>query len=212
MSQEDVQPSTIEYARFHGLIRDHLEHHPLHGLAAPPDFSSQLDDTPDLFQIRQDCVEVPKERLTIDVDTASLLSSIATLAKEPPSRHGDDEIDTHRVRRMKHELPLLRSDPEVDLLRFAPRIVPNLENEFLPLETVDEEADEGFGWPTRCYELPGEYTRKLKEEKLEVWSDVLVFLQETLRFHLEGGTHQVFEDVESSYTKVSSVDSRVETC
>ena len=202
MSQE-VEPSIIDYARFYGLIRDHLQDDPLKQFAPPHDFLSDLDDNSDLFQIRADCVKVADERLTFHEDAASLLASVLAFTQQPLSRNSeDDEVDVHRVRRMKHELPLLRSDPEVDLLRFAPRIVPDLENEFLPLETVDEEADEGFDWPTRCYSLPDEYARKLRAEKLEVTSDALAFLQSALNFRREDGEQRTVEEVELPYTKV----------
>jgi hypothetical protein len=206
MSQ-DVEPSIIEYARFHGLIHDHLEENPLQGLAAPHDFLSQLDDTADLFQIRSDCVKLPEDRIQVDADTASLLSEIAALAKHPPQPFDvDDDFDVHRVRRLKHELPLLRTDPEVDLLRFAPKIVPDLEREFLPFETVDEEADEGFGWPSTCHDWPNEYHRKLKAERLVLPKEALIYLHETLRIDLEGGSHEVFDNVDTPYTRVCTTD------
>lgn len=206
MSQ-DVEPSLIDYARFYGLVQDHLEVKPLQGLAPPHDFLSQLDDTADLFEIRSKCVKIPKERLPIDAGTASLLSEVVALAKHAPPRFdGDYEFDIHRVRQMKHELPLLRTDHEVDLLRFAPRIVPHLEREFLPLETVDEEADEGFEWPSKCHDLPEEYHRKLKAERLVFSKEALSYLQETFRFHLEGGSHEVFDSVELPYTRVCTAD------
>ncbi len=198
------EPSIIEYARFYDLIRDHLEDDPLQQLTAPHDFLSDLEDG-DLFQIRAENVKIPDERLTIDEGAASLLSSISALAQQPPSRHGEDyEIDTRKVQRMKQELPLLRSDPELDQLRFAPKIVPDLEHEFLPLETVDEEADEGLEWPTSCYDLPDQLHRKVKAEKLEVSNDALLFLQEALNFGLQDDEPAAVEDVELPYTTVSS--------
>jgi len=197
----------IDYARFYGLIQDHLEDQPLQGLAAPHDFLSQLDDTADLFQISSDCVKVPEERLPVDAGTASLLSEIAALAKHaPPPFDVDSEFEVRRVRRMKRELPLLRTDHEVDLLRFASRIVPNLEREFLPLETIDEEADEGFEWPSTCHDLPDEYLGKFKAEKLVFPKEALIYLQEVLSFHLDGGSHAVFDDVELPYTRVCMTD------
>ena len=200
MSQE-FEPSMLEYARFYGLTRNYLEDDPLQHLAAPHDIYPGLEDNDDLFQIRADAVKIPDERLTIDEDAASLLSSVLALAQQPPSRNGDDyEIDTRKVQRMKVEVPLLRTDPEVDLLHFAQKIVPDLANEFLPLETVDEEADEGLDWPSWCHNLPEELTRKLKAEKLDVTNDALVALQEALTIH--DGSDGIFEDVELPYTKV----------
>lgn len=207
MMSQDEEPSIIDYARFYGLIRDHLEDHPLQGLAAPHDFLSQLDDTAYLFQIRSGCIKVPEERLVVDAGTASFLEEIAGLAKYVPSQL-ENGIDVRRVRRMKHELPLLRTDHEVDLLRFAPRILPDLEHEFLPFETIDEEADEGFNWPMRCHELPAEYDRKVKAERLVFPKEGLIELQETLRSSLEGGDHGVFEDVELPYSRVRNANSR----
>ena len=204
MSQE-AEPSIIDYARFYGLTRDHLEDDPLDQFAPSYDYIAQLEDTSDLFQIRADSVKVPSERLVFDEDAASLLASVIAFTQQPlPQNSEYDKIDVHRVQRMKHELPLLRSDPETDLLHFAPRIVPDLENEFLPLETVDEEADEGLNWPKRCYTLPGEYAEKFKAEKLEVTSDAFAFLQSALNFHREDGAQETSEDVELPYTKVSA--------
>ncbi|KAL6719367.1 hypothetical protein ACLMJK_003606 [Lecanora helva] len=200
MSQEE--PSIIDYARFHGLVRDHLEDDPLQQHAPSVDIISSFDDSADLFQICNDSVKVPDERLTFDQGAASLLSSVLALAQHPHSPHKeDDDLDTHRVRRMKHDVPLLRSDPKIDQLRFAPRIVPNLEHEFLPMETVDEEADEGVGWPSRCYSLRDEYAKKSKTEKLEVTSDALAFLQATLRSHQQDEELRCMEEVERPYTR-----------
>jgi len=207
MSQE-VEPSMIEYARFYGLIRNHLEPHPLQTFSAAEGLlPQQVEDSPDLFQLHLENIKVPEERLAVDAGSASLLSSVATFAKGAPSRNDEDDgICTHRVRRMKHESPLLRSDHELDMLCFAPRIAPDLENEFLPLETVDEEADEGFTWPSKYYELPDVHDKKSKAEKLEIASDGLLFLQQSLRFHLEGGEHAIFEVHEVPYKRVRTTE------
>lgn len=196
MSQ-DAEPSLTEYARFYGLTKDHLASNPLQDLVAPHDFELQLNDTADLFQIRDDCVNVPKERLAVDAGTASLLTDIATLAKPPPPGFGiDDELDHRRVRRMKHELPQLSTDHEVDMIRFTRKIVPNLENEFLPHETVDEEADGGFKWPSSLQGLPCEYNKKAREEKPVFSKEALIYLQETLKHPLEASEHAFYEGIE----------------
>ena len=205
MSQ-DNEPSILEYARFYGLTRDHLEDDPLQQLA---DFHADpldLEDNPDLFSIREDTVKVPAERLTFDEGAATFLSSVLALAHQPPPQSDvDDEIDIHRFQRMKLEVPLLRSDPEVDLMRFKAPIIPDLEHEFLPLETVDEEADEGLTWPTWYDDLAREFERKIETEKLQVDKDALLFLQETLNYHVKGGLYEEFEDVELPYTKVHTM-------
>lgn len=207
MSQE-VEPSVIDYARFYGLIRDHLEHHPLQDFNALDGMKSQqLEDTPDLFQLHLENVQVSEERLGIDAESASLLSSVEAIAKVVPSRNNqDDGIRTNAIRSMKIELPLLRSDHELDMLRFARRIVPDLDNEFLPLETVDEEADEGLTWPSKFYDLPDQYDKKLKSEKLEATSGALRFLQESWDFYSGEEELSSIEVDEAPYQKVRTTD------
>ena len=199
MSQGE-EPSVIDYARFYGLISDHLEPHPLQGTAARDTFHSlELDDHDGLLPPNLGEYGLPQERLTVDAGAAALLSSIASRAKVPPACD-NKVIDTHRIRKLKLELPLLRSDHEVDMLNFGPRIVPDLEQEFLPLETVNEEADEGLTWPPSCYQLPGEFANKSTSEKLHVSSNALAYLQETLNFHLDG--HDGFEYDDPAFKKV----------
>lgn len=207
MSRE-LEPSIVDYARFYGLIRDHLDLCPLQVFNASDGLQpQQLEDTPDLFQLHVENVKVPEERLAVDAGSASLLSSIAELQTIAPSRDNEyDGICTHRVSRMKHDLPLLLSDHELDLLRFARRIVPNLQNEFLPLEIIDEEADEGLTWPSKYYQLPELYDKKSKSEKLEIASDGLRFLQESWSYSLDGGEVTSFEIEDIPYKKVQTKD------
>ena len=198
MSQEE-EPSIIDYARFYGLISDHLEPHPLQGTAARDTFQSlELDDDDGLSPSNLPVYGLPQERLTVDAGAAAVLSSIVALAEVPPAR--DDVIDTHRIRNLKLELPLLRSDHEVDMFNFGPQIVPDLEHEFLPLETVNEEADEGLTWPPTCYQFPEEFANKSTSEKLHVSSNALAYLQETLNLHLDD--HDGFEYDDLAYKKV----------
>lgn len=193
-----VEPPIIDYARFYDLVQDHLQVDPLQGLSLPENLGSSpsfFDDLPELFDILLKDVKVPEERLEVDADAASLLSSIVESLKHLPSHSVDEDsdIDRRRVRRMKHELPLLRSDHEIDVSHFAPPVVPDLENEFLPLETVDVEEDEGFEWPASYYALPDEFAKKSNSEKIEASKDDYLYLQSTLKLNLEGVEHGTFE-------------------
>lgn len=194
-----VEPRIIDYARFYGLVQNHLEPPPLQGLTLPEDLESSFEDPPELFHIDLSNVKVPEERLAIDAAAASLLASIPESAKYQVEDLG---IDTHRVRRLKNELPLLSSDHEIDMLRFVSPIVPDLENEFLPLETLDVEEDEGVEWPSNYYTLPDEFAKKSESEKIEASKDDLSYLQQALKYHLEGGEHAAFEINASSYKRV----------
>lgn len=190
---ESVEPPIIDYARFHGLVRDHLEPDPLQALTLPENLGSLLDDPPELFHIHLAGIKVPAERLAVDAGTASFLSSIAESVKHSPS-HSDQDLGIymHRVRRMKKELPLLRSDHDIDVLRFASPIVPHLEDEFLPLETLDVEEDEAVEWPSSYYALPEEYAKNSRSEKIEASKEAFLYLQQTLKYRLEAGEHGEF--------------------
>jgi len=200
---EGHEPSLLEYARFHGLARDHLESHPLHNIRLPDDYLQQLEDQPDLFHIDASNATVPVERLSIDTDAASMLASIAPSSTAAFSRFDEDiDNDTHRIRNLKEESPLLRTNHEWDLQHFARQVVPDLETEFLPLESINEEADEGFTWPTKYYEFVDEVWKGACSEKLEIPNEGLLCLQQSLKYHLENGAHTSFEEVEMSYKKV----------
>ena len=202
MSQ-DFEPSIIEYARFYGLACDHRQLSPLQGFTLPQDLGPLLHDPPELVHIRLTDVKVPEERLAVDAGAASLLSSIAESAKYlPPYSDQQLEIDRHRVRRTKQELPILRSDHEIDVLRFVSPIVPDLENEFLPLETVDVEEDEGVEWPSSYNALPDELAKKSRSEKIEASKDDFMYLQDTLKVHLERADHGRFEVEDLPYKRV----------
>ena len=199
MSQEE-DPSILDYARFYGLISDHLEPHPLRRIAArDTSHSLELDDDDGLLPLNFPACGLSQERLTVDAGAAVMLSSIAALAKVPPGRD-NEVINTHRIKDLKLELPLLRSDHEVDMLNFGHQVLPDLEHEFLPLEAVNEEADEGLTWPSTCYQLPEKFANKSTSEKLCVSSNALAYLQETLNFHLDD--HDGFEYDDQAYRKV----------
>ena len=201
-----AEPPIIDYARFYGLVEDHLQLDPLQALASPENLGSPrsfLDDPPELFHIDLDNAKVPQERLEVDADAASFLSIVESLKHSRSHSDEDLGIDRRRVRRMKHELPLLRSDHDIDVLRFAAPIVPDLENEFLPLETVDVEEDEGLEWPSSYYALPDEFDKKSRSETIEASKDDLLYLQETLKFNLEGVEHGAFEVDDLPYKRVS---------
>ncbi|KAL2044333.1 hypothetical protein N7G274_003038 [Stereocaulon virgatum] len=205
MSQE-AEPSIIDYARFYGLIRNHLEPHPLQALAARDSFPSiEPESHSRLSEIDFANFQIPEERLTVSAGAASLLSCIKALVTEIPQRQ-EDGVEIHRLQYMKHELPLLRSVHELDMLNFAPQVVTDLKHEFLPLETVDEEADEGLTWPSKCHDLPDQYARRSASEKLQVSSDAFAFLKEILAFHRESGIRENFEHDDLYYKKGIKVD------
>ncbi len=189
MSQE-VQHSILEYARLHKIARDHLESDPLANLG-------HIDDNcTGPFEDLANCISITEfdgslaEKFSFSKDAIYLLSSVTKIAQgkdilDRPEYVVDAEFDPHRVRHMKQELPVIRTDHELDMTEFASQIVPDLEYHFIPLVLVDEEADGGLTWPSKYNTLPVEYTQKSESENLAVSSEALVCLQETLRLARE---------------------------
>ncbi len=198
---DDFEPSILEYARFYGIALDHLKQNPLHECSAPDNISVQLEDPPDVFRINDSSGGLPLERLSVGTEAAILLSSLQDLGQQ--RRFDEDiELDVHRFQEIKQESPILRTDHELDLQSFAPRVVPDLENEHLPLEQLDEEADEGLEWPSRYYELPDKLFSEAEAEKPYISREGLVYLQDVLRSLSNDGKDVVFEDDKFVYERV----------
>ena len=171
------------------------------GLLVPNDAEFQLRDGPELFHIDETVGEVSEERLLLGKEELLLLTSITRTPEHCSSFDGMD-LDPRRVQKMKLELPLLMSDHEIDLHSFVRLMVPDLAKEHLPLESLDEEADEGLSWPSRYAALQNVYSRKSTNEKMEVSSAVLSYLRSTLDYDNEITKNALFEDVELPANKV----------
>lgn len=202
MSQEP-EPSLLEYARFYGLAHDHRKTCPLADLGHTDRLVDPPEDPPDDLPINESNGSLPAEKLFFEKDVVALFAWIGTsLSEEPPMFDENIEFDVHRFRRMKLDLPLLRTDHEWDLIEFGPRIDPDLENEFLPFETVDEEADEGFTWPSKYNGLPDEFFERSKSETLSVSNEALLYLRDSMRGCADDEHLISFDGEALSYRKV----------
>ena len=227
MSQQ-AAPSIHEYALFHGLVQDHKANAPL-ALILPPDectFQKALEepqegythasslclgDTTHLELENSRCpacfteatnafrIITQSERMFIDARTASVLASISQSVSTSSSFDEVLQLDNKRHRRLKHELPLLSTDHGCDVQEFSRPFTPDLENEFLPLETLDEEADEGLAWPSSCLNLPQELWQGLLTEKLEVSAEALRLVFEVAN---HSGRVEMFQVEDYTFEKV----------
>ncbi|KAL9121366.1 MAG: hypothetical protein Q9187_002080 [Circinaria calcarea] len=193
-----VEPSILEYARYHGLAIDHRAIHPLQSLTHTPSLPD-AQDSPKLFEIDVSCGSLAPERLSVSKEAASLLSSI----RETPS--GDCEFDVgvltnpRRVRNLKMELPLLLTDPALDLRDFREQAILDLAAEHLPHEKVDEELDEGLTWPLRYENLYRKFIEESESEKPTYPKEALLYLQNTLSSHQgHDGSWSLEDSLESS--------------
>ncbi|KAI9821882.1 MAG: hypothetical protein M1827_002464 [Pycnora praestabilis] len=176
---DDQEPTLLEYARFHGLARDHLAFFPLQsnyitcppedGLRSPP----ELKGLPDVDCTLEDLVN---EKLSVSLEAAALLGFITAASKE---RFVDDSpISYHRkMRSLKAEAPILRTDHDTDVGDFREKIVPDLRGIRLPCENIDEDNDEGFTWPTAYYGALRKLQTTVGSEKLETENDMPLYLR-----------------------------------
>lgn len=201
MSQER-ESTMLGYARFHGLSYNYLLDDPLANLKQPDGFLQQFGGTLDDLDNSELNNGHLDEKLSFGKESISLLAAITVPAKQSLYFDEDQDIDPHRFQKLKQELPMLRTDHELDMRNFAPQIVPNLVDEFLPLERVDEEADEGLKWPVKYSTLPEEFASKFQSERLQVPVDVLVYLKNTLKLNDEDGNFELQDDQVLTYRRV----------
>jgi hypothetical protein len=182
--EEDLTP--IQYARLNGLSCDYLaEPMPLsHIDKLRKDTHDGLTDDSHLRQFNFEPELDTEERLSISKDAALLLASVA---KEESVDWADSlvlsTLGSRDVKRMRVEEPFLKSDHKRDCKEFAKRegFEIKLKDVKLPSEIVNEENDEGLGWPSKFWSLGAEVMENLKQEKITVQRDTLVYLQNTLK-------------------------------
>ncbi|KAJ4379582.1 hypothetical protein N0V86_004763 [Didymella sp. IMI 355093] len=174
--------SVLEYAREQGICVDYTTELPRY-----VDICLSLKDTidpglPDPFEhdladAALAARELTKERLNLNKEAALILRTVLTL-REPPV---DDPLtaDARQTRDLKQELPILQTDAELDMLQFGTKVEPDLRviRTRLPSEDLDEENDEGFGWPAKYFTYPAQCDARIKSEKLGMTKDALMFLQ-----------------------------------
>ncbi|KAF3043972.1 hypothetical protein E8E12_002913 [Didymella heteroderae] len=180
------KPSVLEYAREQGICVDYTTE-----LPRLLDICLSLKDTLDqdlrdsfeheITNATTAAHELTKERLALNKEAALLLKIGLTL-REPPN---DDLLtaDARQTRNLKLELPILQTDAELDMLNFGTRIDPDFKDlrTRLPSEDLDEENDEGFGWPAKYSAYPLQCDAKIKSEKLAMTRDALTLLQDAVK-------------------------------
>jgi hypothetical protein len=186
---EEEEPSVLEYAREAGICSDYTKELPrLHDLGIS--FKNTFDQDPrDPFDddlanaATAAAVQLTKQRLSVTRDVALLLKEVMSLRDAVPDGDAGEDDDRRRVLELKMEMPVLSTDAEIDMLGFGRREeldVRDLRTR-LPSEDVDEENDEGFGWPVEYFAYPAQYDRKIKGEKLAVTKGDLSLLQGAVR-------------------------------
>ncbi|KAJ4368260.1 hypothetical protein N0V83_006616 [Neocucurbitaria cava] len=179
---DDDELSVIEYARSHGICVDYTtESLQIESIPEPSDadYNQQFEDPSNAF-VTNVISGLVRDRLTINKDAALLLKAIHSW-QDPLTTASIRADGRHRFLGLKQELPILRSDYELDLLTFGKGIVPNLRNLRIPSEVTDEEQDEGFEWPAKYFAYPAQCEAMIRAEKMTVSREALVYLQDAIR-------------------------------
>ena len=205
-----MESSVLEYALFHGLIRDHKEEDPLAISPLPTITAGQhSDDEDDLNRIFGSHAPTPVDRPHADIDALSLLYFCTESFAVDVQGHSKEYLPTlHRVRDLKLELPLLRTDHEMDMRTFETRLAPHLDEEYLLLDTVDEEAGEGLEVPQRYYNALEQLWQDIRTEKLHMTNDAFQLLSQCVGL----STDQEPPSFELKELKRGSKYVRLQTC
>lgn len=175
-------PPVLDYARFYGLCEDYASEQPcLQSIRGPSDddLEAGLKD-PLNDSLTNPSAELTKERLAVSKDAALLLKDVFSMG-EPSTETSLARENWKRGSKLKQEVPILRSDDELDLLYFGSTDVPDFSDLRVSLENVDEEGDEGMQWPSKYYDYPNLCEERAKTEKLVVSKDDLIYLQNAVR-------------------------------
>jgi hypothetical protein len=182
MDSDDEELSALDYARHYELCKPYHEEALYYG-TLPVVTSDTIDqDLGDLSNesITNSVKALIKERFLVSRDAALLLNSIQKLQEAPVIENLTE--DRHRwMLDLKQELPVLRTDAELDLLSFGDTSMPDLRQVNIPFVVIREGSDEGFEWPAKYLTYPAQCDAQIKAEKLVVSRDVLMHLQDAIR-------------------------------
>lgn len=192
----------LEYARLHGLARNYLVMNPLVNQGQVEDCLGPDEDLAGIPPINEFSGQPLVEKLAFSKDALRLLESATKSAQGDETISHDFVFDSHRIRSMKQEIPEIRTDHELDMMDFGRPFMPDLQNNYMPMILIDEEADEGLTWPLRYKTLPDEFTKRSDSESLAVPSDALAFLRDTLQLSKGRKGPEFPDDKVLTYTKV----------
>ncbi|EER43709.1 conserved hypothetical protein [Histoplasma capsulatum H143] len=183
-----LEPSVLEYARFHNIATSGVQD-PL--LLVPPvieDINLSLRDTPnfpsiDLETIQSEIRTGTREKVDASWASAHMLSSIAKSFLDETSMgnhpgEGGCPSNFGQVRDMKLEAPLLRTDHEIDMRMFRRRISLDFIEIDVPLEQLDDENDESLKFPSNFWSQPMQLCDVAQAERLSCVKDGLMLMQE----------------------------------
>lgn len=180
--------SLLDYARLRGLCKDYLADNPLdhvRQLTPPADLDISASDLQGMLDIETQAgigaiaAGSFSERWHVDKDAAKFLALVIALSNQP---EGNDMNDSSILTRkdLSLELPILRSDPELDMRRLRQRHDIILSSDGMEPFSINENADEGLAWSEKSRSLPAKVNGDIGRERLDVNEDVIRFLREAV--------------------------------
>lgn len=182
--------SLLEYARHYGIAINHFDYPSIDdelGTLRDNTLLDSLHDEDDqhLTQFDIPVYDIPRERLQCGKGAAILLSKVNGDRLTSAELNTDllSLLDVRKIRNLRVELPLLRSDHATDCREWAKKVdIPVLlEHHNLPEEILNDELDEGLGWPTSYLDLPQQFDKKTEEEKIVVDRSAMLGLADMLK-------------------------------
>ncbi|KAK2794429.1 hypothetical protein FQN51_000872 [Onygenales sp. PD_10] len=193
------EPSILEYARFHNVANnkspDPLSFIPTYSGDIQASLCNPVNTQDiDLCAIRHEMQIRTREKLDVSRSSAALLSSISKLEHKPgpyaSSKYNYDEEEylpnLHRARNLKCDLPMLKTDHELDMRSFRQSTSLDCMEMDLPLETVSDERDEGLALPKGFWDEPRRIWEATQREKLDCTKEIVMLIQEA-----KGGSTEV---------------------
>lgn len=208
-SQEDVEwlcasfaqfnLALVEYARLHGLTTNYLTHNPLDSDLVPPlpaSWQADLEDPEGPVNIGLPvCLDAlngytDHERLDIDRDSADLLASAIKLGQDDDFLDGWVDEQANRFKYLKVEEPILRSDPELDLICLRRRNTPTVSADGMQPFADREIQDLPFISSERDAVML-ELLKESVDEKLDIDRSTVVYLGEICKELEDDGDYDV---------------------
>lgn len=223
-SDLDNELTALEYARTHSIALDHLnpdmpltdlrlahEHH----TSIPSNQAATALEDGELASVSTlipPGFKVPQESLSICKESLPLLAAFSeTIAGSSKNESCEIEEITDRLLCVKSkgtvceklELPVLRSDHELDVASWGGREEAVLEDLNLPREPIDEGSGKGLAWGGKVMGEVGRIEQGIQRERLVVDAEIAGFLFGVMRDEwCEDGKREVWER-EICYKRVS---------
>ena len=173
----------VEYARFYGLCKDSTKGNALQDIkshSALLQSISELEDPLCAKSVEELEEAGLKERINVDRDAVAWLQWISLLQQLPPF-DGFNQLKQDSPLRLKLELPLLKTNHELDMRDFCSLPASALSQINFSLEELDDETGESLTWPSSVENLPAQYDAQLKAEKVTITREVLLHLQSSIK-------------------------------